>query len=297
VDGVLHSLGRWRTRDEALLARDRAALHFGLDRPLSFPARAKRLGPLSPEGLRQVVREQVRATRASRFAGVYENRKTGGWFASIRVDGKFVGLGSYERDEEEEAARAVDQAARYYGRTPPNFPKRTLAARSPEKILLERRLLRGTSRYFGVTRRPGTDRPWYFQIKLPHGQFAIGGYESDRAAALAHDRAVLHYELELPVNFPARAKKVGGADIETLRREVHARRKRDYTSRYRGVRWYPTRSCWASSIRVNGISHFVGHFDNELEAARAYDAKARRLLGAAAFLRLNFPNGAAAHRK
>jgi hypothetical protein len=288
ANGVLHRLGLWQSRDEALLAQDRASLHFKLERPLHFARQARRLGPLSPEGLRKLVREQVRATRASRFVGVYRSRPKNTWVAMIRIDSKMVSLGSYGEDEDA-AGRAVDQASRFLGRTPPNFPKRALPPKSPEQLRMVQRVLRGTSQYFGVTRRAHPERPWFFQIKLPKGQFAIGGYKTDALAALAHDRAVLHYRLALPVNFPARAKKVGAADIETLRREVQRTRKGGCSSRYRGVAWQPARSRWVVTIRAKGAVHFVGYFRDELEAARAYDAAARRFLRSAATPRLNFP--------
>jgi hypothetical protein len=288
VDGFVHLLGRWRTRAEALLARDRAIQYFGVDRPLTYPKQARRLGPLSPEGLRKLVRDQVKATTASRFIGVYWKHRTSSWLALVRVDDRLVSVGVYA--DEEAAAEAVDQASRFLGLEPPNFPDRKLAARSPAQLRAKQRILRGTSKFFGLTSRAGAARPWFFQLHLPDGTYVeVGGYKTERIAALARDRAVLHYRAESPVNLPAKAKQLGPADIDTLRREVAATRKRLCTSKYRGVRWRSDRDRWTVYIRADKVLHFVGEFRKERDAAEAYDSAARRLLGPAAARRLNFP--------
>lgn len=56
-------------------------------------------------------------------------------------------------------------------------------------------------------------------------------------------------------------------------------------SQYKGV--YPNRGKWASSIMIEGKRIWIGRFDNEIEAAKAYDAKAKELH--AEFAVLNFP--------
>lgn len=292
VDGVTHSLGNWRTKREALIARDRAILYFKLDLPLAFPNESRKLGPLSPEGLRELVRDQVRKTMASKYVGVYWHPKKRSWYAQIRIDQKQVSLGVYG-DDEEEAAEAVDRAARFLKRPPPNFPDRKLGARSPEDLRADRRVMRGGSRLYGVTARDRADaeRPWFFQMKLPDGTpTSVGGYKTDKLAALARDRAVLFYKLDSPINFPEEAKKKGPADITALRREITAIRKRHANSRYRGVRWRNDRQRWAVYIGAKGEKHFVGEFEKEVDAAKAYDKAAKKLLGArAAARRLNFP--------
>src|SRR5262249_24968374 len=153
-------------------------LHFELERPLTNPKKARALGPLSPEGLRAIVRKQVKSTTASKYVGVYWNKIEKYWYALIYIDKRYVSLGIY--DDEKEAAEAVDSAARYLKRTPQNFPEKKLPARSPEDLRIARRVLRGTSKYFGLTHRDdGSGRPWHFQIKLVKGRPAtvVGGYK------------------------------------------------------------------------------------------------------------------------
>lgn len=59
------------------------------------------------------------------------------------------------------------------------------------------------------------------------------------------------------------------------------------TSAYKGVCRDPQKNKWASSIRVRGVYIFLGRFDEELEAALAYDTAARRYFKE--FARPNFP--------
>ena len=51
------------------------------------------------------------------------------------------------------------------------------------------------------------------------------------------------------------------------------------SSQYIGLRWENDRKKWHSSIWANGKRHFLGRFVSEIEAAKAYDDAAFRLLG------------------
>jgi hypothetical protein len=50
---------------------------------------------------------------------------------------------------------------------------------------------------------------------------------------------------------------------------------RQTTSKYKGVNW--DRNKWVARITYKGIVYNLGRFNNELEAAEAYDRKAREL--------------------
>lgn len=51
------------------------------------------------------------------------------------------------------------------------------------------------------------------------------------------------------------------------------------TSIYKGVYWDKQKSCWRSSIRLNGRSHHVGLFRDEKEASQAYNKRAEKEFG------------------
>lgn len=58
-------------------------------------------------------------------------------------------------------------------------------------------------------------------------------------------------------------------------------------SAFRGVSWRTSQSCWIAAIKADGKVTFLGTFNNEEDAARAYDKAA--LLKHGKFARLNFP--------
>jgi hypothetical protein len=66
----------------------------------------------------------------------------------------------------------------------------------------------------------------------------------------------------------------------------NGRAHRDSTSKYRGVCWDLGRRKWSAQICFNHKKTKIGFFDNEIEAAKAYDLKAKELFGE--FARLNF---------
>jgi hypothetical protein len=59
-------------------------------------------------------------------------------------------------------------------------------------------------------------------------------------------------------------------------------------SRFKGVTWYRARHKWRAQIMLNYRNIGIGDFNDEIEAAHAYDAKARELFGE--FARPNFPS-------
>ena len=68
----------------------------------------------------------------------------------------------------------------------------------------------------------------------------------------------------------------------------HNRRPSNKTSRYKGVYWSKTAKIWKAVIRFKGKNQYLGKFDNEIEAAKAYDKEARQLFKEFAYL--NFPD-------
>jgi hypothetical protein len=59
------------------------------------------------------------------------------------------------------------------------------------------------------------------------------------------------------------------------------------TSRYKGVSWHKCSRKWSARVRCDGKFYNLGDYKDEIEAAKAYDRKARELFGE--FACLNFP--------
>ncbi len=65
------------------------------------------------------------------------------------------------------------------------------------------------------------------------------------------------------------------------------KKKKNTSSQFIGVSFNKSHRYWCSQIRVNGKSVWLGSFDNEIAAAKAYDKAAR--MYHKEFARLNFP--------
>jgi hypothetical protein len=78
---------------------------------------------------------------------------------------------------------------------------------------------------------------------------------------------------------------------ENLRLCTHAENRRNSmsvigTSRYKGVCWHKKKRVWLAQISYNNRTEFLGHYSIEIDAARAYDNKAKELFGE--FANINF---------
>ena len=57
------------------------------------------------------------------------------------------------------------------------------------------------------------------------------------------------------------------------------------SSKFKGVRWHKRNKKWIASIQIMGRSKHLGYYDNEVEAAQAYNEAAQKAFGD--FARLN----------
>jgi hypothetical protein len=73
------------------------------------------------------------------------------------------------------------------------------------------------------------------------------------------------------------------ANLRIVTRQQNTWNKRkqrgNYSSQYKGVTWFKKDKKWQARIVYKGKRIFIGYFDDEKAAARAYDAKARELFG------------------
>lgn len=64
--------------------------------------------------------------------------------------------------------------------------------------------------------------------------------------------------------------------------------KRESTSHYKGVCWFARNKKWLAQIKIGSKQLYIGLFEDEKEAALAYDRIARKEFGEFAYL--NFPD-------
>lgn len=79
---------------------------------------------------------------------------------------------------------------------------------------------------------------------------------------------------------------------ENLRKCTHLQngsnrlKSKNNTSGFKGVTWHTCGNKWLAQIRVNYKTVSLGHYDDPVEAARAYDAAAKLYFGE--FAKVNF---------
>ncbi|BDA43845.1 probable AP2-like ethylene-responsive transcription factor PLT2 [Coccomyxa sp. Obi] len=142
---------------------------------------------------------------------------------------------------------------------------------------------RGTSLYRGVS-KAGDKKKWRAMIQYNHEQHHVGYYPTAEEAARAYDRkALLFMGPSAITNFPP--TDYAGEDLTAEGTAEEQAKKRRRTSSFRGV----TRAGgkWKAAIRANNVKKDLGVFEDELDAARAYDAAAVQLLGPAAVTNFN----------
>jgi hypothetical protein len=75
---------------------------------------------------------------------------------------------------------------------------------------------------------------------------------------------------------------------DTTQNQGNGRIRIDNTSGYRGVSWHKPLQKWRAHMKHGDITYNLGYFDDIIEAAKAYDRKAKELFGE--FANLNFPD-------
>jgi hypothetical protein len=197
-------------------------------------------------------------------------------------DGKKHNLGSFEG--EQEAARAYDRAARAHkgGKAQLNFPTKKEQAAEEAKQQQWVKCGEAGSKYRGVTWNKSSSK-WVAEIRCDGKKHYLGSFKNEQEAARAYDRAArAHKGEKAQLNFPT--TKEQAAEEAKQQRWVKCG---EAPSKYRGVCWDKRHNKWAVQITHDGKLLHLGYFEDEEEAARAYDRAARAQHGETA--QLNFP--------
>ena len=247
--------------------------------------------------------ESRRAGRRAGEAGAVAERSP---HAQIRADGANNTIGRF--DSEDDAARAYDAAARASGRADRlsllNFPT----------VAEQKRLDKPRSGYRGVSWST-RDSKWLVQIYVDGASRYVGRFDDEEDAARAYDVAARSSgrsaarssgrpdRLSL-LNFPTAAeqKRLDSATAAEKKRAMLPKPNSTVPGTSRDVGVFQSKrknyTKWTASIQNpnSGTATAVGNFDDEDEAARAYDAAAREQRDGQAYdrgqglrNRLNFP--------
>jgi hypothetical protein len=115
------------------------------------------------------------------------------------------------------------------------------------------------SKYRGVSWNKNKNK-WTATIYSNGKKHNLGYFEDEEEAARAYDRAArAHKGEKAQLNFPAEGES--GPSRQS--------------SKYRGVSWEKSHNKWIAKVQYGGKRHSLGYFEDEEEAARAYDRAAR----------------------
>ncbi|MDP4181596.1 MAG: hypothetical protein Q8942_10930 [Bacillota bacterium] len=133
-----------------------------------------------------------------------------------------------------------------------------------------------SSKYVGVYKDKHAP-VWHSAVEKDGKRYYLGVFENEINAALAYnDKAIELYGSQ------ARLNEIDASESELKNRKGRIIKKQ--SSIYKGVGWYEPGKKWRTYLHHNKKAYFLGHFDDEKEAARAYNRKALELFGDKAVL-------------
>lgn len=165
-----------------------------------------------------------------------------------------------------------DEVVRYLDKNALDNRKKNLRvlsrfeARQGTKLVCKKKT---SSQYIGVVKN---GHGWDAAISAGGVCHRLGYYEEEVHAARAYDIAAKkhHGQFALINDIPEDVVPVKTSKL---------RKKTGRASIYIGVGWSKQRQCWTASIRAGGMRTFLGCYEIQIHAARAYDIEAKERRG------------------
>ena len=114
---------------------------------------------------------------------------------------------------------------------------------------------------------------WKAKLSLGGKGKSLGAFNDEHEAARAYDTEARKHFTEETLQMQS---KYGTFNFPAGERGAIKDAAAPTSSTYRGVGWHSRSSKWTAQLRLGGKSKTLGYFSDEEEAARTYDAEARK---------------------
>lgn len=128
------------------------------------------------------------------------------------------------------------------------------------------------SKYKGLSKNNSSSKAgWLVQVCKDYKVYNIGVFQSEIEAAKNYDKAVLYYHDNnfVYLNFPELIQEY--KKYPYFSNKAFKIDSRQTSSMFRGVCKRKLRKSWSAQLSINNKVINIGHFENESDAARAYD--------------------------
>jgi len=129
----------------------------------------------------------------------------------------------------------------------------------------------------------------WFAVRSERGYYAVRMTRAKRGSRVKQKAVRMHRVILKPpegkfvdhINHNGLDNRRANLRVCTIQQNMWNKRKQrgNYSSKYKGVNWSKNERKWVARVTCNGRQVFLGYFDDEKEAAMAYDAKAKELFG------------------
>ncbi len=126
-----------------------------------------------------------------------------------------------------------------------------------------------SSKFKGVHFRKDS-KMWTAYITKDGTRLYLGNFSSQEAAAIAYNKATLELNGEFALPNELTKVEEASALIPAINR---------FSSAYKGCHWHKRLKKWAGYIKHDGVAEHLGYFDNEKDAALAFNKRAIELRG------------------
>lgn len=230
----------------------------------------------------------MKSEKVSRYYGVNFRKARCRFLAKTIINEKTINIGGFI--EEIEAAIAYDNFVRENNLDRRlNFPDP-----EPENLIPNTRLVRLTRGMFAIVDEEDFERvnQYMWHVKRDkNNYYAVRSSSPTKNIEsislhnfIKNDRGMVDHINGNGLD----DRKINLRFCTNMENLQNSKPMRGKSSKYKGVSLFTRYGKFAAQIRVNGVPMVIGYYDDETDAARAYDNKAKDVFKE--FARLNFPD-------